>query len=254
MRQRIRDFYERLQSWFFAPQFLSNCVGRRAVIRAVTPYLHGTFLDLGSGSKPYKDAFAPYVVQHIGLEYPPYYRHFSLYQTLSADCYGDGRSLPFRNASCDVTFASEVFSYIEQVDAVLAEIYRVLKPGGTLIFTDCFVYPLRDSVVDTWRMTPLGFRNLLTRCNFDVELVVPLGGFWFTLAILGNHYLFKDLFRFDMLLHRGRVWSVHLLICMLAFPFLIIWCSFVNLICMALEKLHHAPRFAYGHLIVARKA
>ncbi|MFQ5902390.1 MAG: class I SAM-dependent methyltransferase [Candidatus Binatia bacterium] len=239
--------------WFCAPQYLSNRVGRRTVIEAVTPYLRGVLLDLGSGSKPYRNAFSPYVSQHIGLEYAPYYRYFSLHQTLSADCCGDGRALPFRTGSCDVAFASEVLSYIEQVDAVMAEVYRVLKPGGTLIVTEPFLYPLRDTVVDAWRMTPLSLHGLAVRSGFSVEQVVPLGGFWVTVALLGNLYLFKDLFRFDRLLLRKRVWSVHLLICVVVFPFLMAWCAVVNLLCLGLEKFHPVPRFAYGSLIIARK-
>jgi SAM-dependent methyltransferase len=253
VRQRVKDLYERWQVWFFAPQYLSNHVARQTVIRAVTPYLHGIFLDLGAGAEPYREAFSSHVVRHIGLEYPPYYRHFPLHQTLAANCYGDGRALPFRGSSCDVAFASEVLSYIEQVDAVVGEIHRVLKPGGTFILTDRFLYPLRDDVVDAWRMTPLGFQQLLSRGGFDIEQTVSLGGFWITMALLVNLYLFKDLFRFDRLLQRDRVWSLHLLICASAFPFLILWCAAANLLCLALEKIHPVSRFSHGWLIIAKK-
>lgn len=253
MRQRIRDLYERWQLWFCAPQYLSNHVARQIVVKAATPYLHGIFLDLGSGSKPFREAFSPYIVQHIGLEYPPYYRHFSLHQTLSADGCGDGRALPFRTCSFDVVFASQVLSYIEQLDGVLAEVHRVLKPGGTFIVIDSFLYPLRDNAVDTWRLTPLGLQGLAARSGFNVEQVIPLGGFWVTMALLGNLYLFKDLFRFDKLLQNSRIWSLHLLICAAVFPFLVAWCSVVNLLCLGLERVHPVPRFAHGTLIIARK-
>jgi SAM-dependent methyltransferase len=45
---------------------------------------------------------------------------------------GNGYALPFRQSSFDCVIASEVLEHLHQDDWVLAEIKRVLKPGGTL--------------------------------------------------------------------------------------------------------------------------
>lgn len=45
----------------------------------------------------------------------------------------NGVSLPFADASFDVVVCSEVLEHIEPYRAVLAEIMRVLKPGGQLV-------------------------------------------------------------------------------------------------------------------------
>ena len=44
----------------------------------------------------------------------------------------DGRQLPFADRSFDKVICSEVLEHIENYEAVLAEIVRVLKPGGLL--------------------------------------------------------------------------------------------------------------------------
>jgi len=53
---------------------------------------------------------------------------------------GDGRLLPIRTGSVDAVTISFGIRNIEEKDVVLAEFYRVLKPGGQLLIMD-FSYP-----------------------------------------------------------------------------------------------------------------
>lgn len=48
---------------------------------------------------------------------------------------GDVRELPFENASFDVVFMSEVIEHVREQHEALAEVSRVLRPGGTLVLT-----------------------------------------------------------------------------------------------------------------------
>lgn len=45
---------------------------------------------------------------------------------------GDGKRLPFANDSVDVTFLFTVLGEVEEPQACLSEIFRVLRPGGLL--------------------------------------------------------------------------------------------------------------------------
>lgn len=45
----------------------------------------------------------------------------------------DGRTLPFADCQFDGTFMNEVFEHVADEDRALAEIRRVLKPGGYLV-------------------------------------------------------------------------------------------------------------------------
>lgn len=47
---------------------------------------------------------------------------------------GIGESLPLADASMDVAFCCDVLEHVTSIDAVLAEIARVLRPGGVFCF------------------------------------------------------------------------------------------------------------------------
>ena len=53
--------------------------------------------------------------------------------------YGDFHSLPYPDASYDVVWSQEAFLHAADKNGVLSECRRVLKPGGSLIFTDILV-------------------------------------------------------------------------------------------------------------------
>lgn len=56
----------------------------------------------------------------------------------------DMESTPFSSKSFDIIFSSLALHYIENWDKVFAEIFRLLKPGGTCIFS-C-MHPLRTAM------------------------------------------------------------------------------------------------------------
>lgn len=46
-----------------------------------------------------------------------------------------GNSIPLMDCSIQSVFSNSVLEHIEKLDEVMKEIYRVLKPGGSLVFT-----------------------------------------------------------------------------------------------------------------------
>jgi 2-polyprenyl-6-hydroxyphenyl methylase/3-demethylubiquinone-9 3-methyltransferase len=54
---------------------------------------------------------------------------------------GDAALLPIASGSADVVVAGEVLEHVTDLPAVVAEVCRVLRPGGTVVL---------DSIADTW--------------------------------------------------------------------------------------------------------
>jgi SAM-dependent methyltransferase len=49
---------------------------------------------------------------------------------------GEASNLPFDDATFDAVMSSQVFEYLDNVDGCLAEVFRVLKPGGRVLIHD----------------------------------------------------------------------------------------------------------------------
>ena len=113
---------------------------------AKLPPVHN-LLDVGGKGKPYACCFAGRVAHHYVLDVAPAY---------SVDVAGDARIMPFSDASMDVVLATQVLEHIPDPIAVIGEIRRVLKPGGTLLLSVPSIFPQHGSPGDYWRYMPKG--------------------------------------------------------------------------------------------------
>ena len=105
-------------------------------VSSIAPRLEGKVLDFGCGSKPYESLFT-LCNEYVGvdLEFTGHDHAES-----KVDVFWDGKTLPFDENYFDACVSFEVFEHIFEPDAVLAELSRVLKPGGSLLITTPFVY------------------------------------------------------------------------------------------------------------------
>lgn len=132
--------------------------------------LSGRILDYGCGSMPYKRFF--YSSEYVGVDievsgHPE--------EMKKADVYFDGINLPFDDSSFDGVLASEVFEHVFDLKACLKEIHRVLKPGGKMLVTCPFVWPLHEQPYDYARYTPHALEHLFKGAGFNI-LVSEKGG------------------------------------------------------------------------------
>jgi ubiquinone/menaquinone biosynthesis C-methylase UbiE len=81
-------------------------------------------MDFGCGKKPYKEIFG--FDEYIGVDIEVS-GHDNTQHDI--DVFWDGKSLPFADNTFDSILASEVFEHVFELDAVLDELRRVLKPG-----------------------------------------------------------------------------------------------------------------------------
>ncbi|MBV1875800.1 MAG: methyltransferase domain-containing protein [Cycloclasticus sp.] len=74
--------------------------------------------------------------------------------------HGDAMSLPFSNNSFDAVVSTQVYEYVPDLDAALAEFARVLRPGGRGVIVDTdWAFPYwnavdgncRDRMINAWK-------------------------------------------------------------------------------------------------------
>jgi SAM-dependent methyltransferase len=144
------------------PRFLAECPYEpaTALFRAFeiehltrTPFPEGRGLDLGCGTgrlmRVVLDDVGPRRV--VGLEPDPFEAELARESgTYDAVHIAPGESIPEPDASFDFVFSNSVLEHIPALDAVLAEVSRVLRSGGSFIFTvpaDTFHTCLRGPVL-----------------------------------------------------------------------------------------------------------
>lgn len=141
---------------------------RRAVDRWLADNrarLAGRVLDVGSKRKAAKGLFA--------LEPRPDDRWIALdiVADSTPDAVGRGEQLPFRAGSFDAVVCSEVIEHVADPAALIAELHRVLRPGGRLLLSSPFLYPIHGDPHDYQRLTETRLRQLL-RDFEDVQIGV----------------------------------------------------------------------------------
>jgi demethylmenaquinone methyltransferase/2-methoxy-6-polyprenyl-1,4-benzoquinol methylase len=91
----------------------------------------GRILDLGSGT----GAAAPVLKDNHVVALDPVAPMLAL-SPIESRVVGVGEQLPFSSSSFDGVFSAYVFRNLTSVEATLAEIHRVLRPGGVAAVVD----------------------------------------------------------------------------------------------------------------------
>jgi SAM-dependent methyltransferase len=135
--------------------------------------LHGEVLDIGCGRMRYKDTIlsSEKVTRYLGLDLEAGKFSYSS----QADLYWDGLTMPLSDASVDSAILFEVLEHCDEPIIVASEAYRVLKPGGVMLFSTPFLYQLHGYPYDFQRLTPSGLTHLMKKAGFSDAQVFPSG-------------------------------------------------------------------------------
>ncbi|HMK48644.1 MAG TPA: methyltransferase domain-containing protein, partial [Thermodesulfovibrionales bacterium] len=163
---------------------MDNYLVRTSILKSLKEFLsvsRGILLDIGCGEMPYRQLIAgqyPGITRYVGMDIDnPKYQ-----QKRRPDLFWDGRTIPMDDCSVDCAIATELFEHLSDIEGVLREIGRVLKPGGNLFFTVPFLWPLHDMPQDEYRYTPFSLERHLKRAGFDHIRLTSLGGWDASLA------------------------------------------------------------------------
>lgn len=159
--------------------------GLRDGLREFFPQLTGEVLDVGCGRKPYR-RFIP-ADRYVGLEIDtPASRARG-----KADAFYDGGRFPFADGEFAGVLCSQVFEHVFTPGEFLAEINRVLRPGGCLVLTVPFVWDEHEQPHDFARYSSFGLRSVLERAGFVVETQRKSTADGRVLFQLWNAYVYK---------------------------------------------------------------
>ncbi|RXK86808.1 class I SAM-dependent methyltransferase [Filimonas effusa] len=140
---------------------------RNRLLRSVAelaPSLQGKVLDFGCGAKPYQSLFTQ-AAQYIGVDYQ---NEGHSHENEHIDFFYDGKTLPFANGEYDAIFSSEVFEHVFNLDGIMKELNRVLKPGGSLLLTCPFAICEHEVPNDFARYSSFAIRHILEKNGFTV--------------------------------------------------------------------------------------
>jgi SAM-dependent methyltransferase len=140
---------------------------RKSLYRVIVKHaasLTGKMMDFGCGSKPYKPLFVN-ATEYIGVDYQG---EGHSHENEQIDVFYDGKTIPFADNTFDSILTSEVLEHIFNVEDIVKELYRVLKPGGKILISTPFAWTEHEMPNDFGRYTSVGMQALLTRNGFSI--------------------------------------------------------------------------------------
>lgn len=146
------------------------------------------WIDVGCGLRPYESYFPP--GSYIGIDVEVSGRDTAM---KTPDCYYDGRVLPFADRSFDGAFSTQVLEHVADPSALLREMHRVVKPGGSLLLSLPFVWQEHEEPYDFFRFTRFGITEMLTQTGFTVDEIQRDSGTLETLAVMLNLFVLDNL-------------------------------------------------------------
>lgn len=153
--------------------------------RSVQKHAHllsGRLLDIGSGSSPYREFLQRHCTSYVALDHLG--RQTSPTQP---DIYGDAVLLPFRNKSFDSVASFQVLEHLPEPQSFFAEVFRVLRPGGTAFITTPFLWGEHEQPHDYFRFTRYGLQYLSRKAGFDIISITPDTGCWSMIGLRLNY-------------------------------------------------------------------
>jgi ubiquinone/menaquinone biosynthesis C-methylase UbiE len=177
------------------PRFINVACGMKTVRplrQRVCAGLEGEVVELGFGSG-HNVPFYPKAVARVAAVEPADIGWKLARKRVSASGVPversglDGQSLPFGDDSFDTALSTWTLCTIPDVMTALAEVRRVLKPGGRLYFLEHGLAP--DEKVRRWqhRLNPLQNR-IFGGCNLNRPIVDLLSGAGFTITEVDVFY------------------------------------------------------------------
>lgn len=172
---RMIDFIkQKIKKAKFEPGVLGFCINNNFLIRrelnkqikTKAVELSGSLLDFGCGTKPYKNYFIN-VAEYIGVDIKIEGYGWEERQK-AVDFFYDGKTIPFEDNRFDSMLCTEVLEHVFNIDELLAEFQRVLKPNGIALLTTPFMWEEHEMPHDFARYTTPALKHLYEKNGFEI--------------------------------------------------------------------------------------
>lgn len=166
-------------------------------------HLSGRMMDFGCGSMPYKSLFT--VDEYIGVDFD---NAGHPHETEIIDVFYNGKKIPFADNYFDSVLATEVIEHIFNIDELLLELNRVMKPNAKILITCPFVWDEHEIPYDYARYTHFSLKYLLEKAGFEIVLMDKAGNYVITIAQILNSYCVRVRFlnKFVYLINIVSTW------------------------------------------------
>ena len=247
LRDRIHAAWRRsiLNPYHFDNKLLKGRIGE------LGGSLTGRMLDVGCGERPHAALF-PNIDRYFGIEHLG--AVINVEQSLAAsvahvrhiiDAFAEGERLPFRERSFDSCIAIEVLEHVPDPTLVVAEMRRVVKPGGAVMVTVPFVGELHQTPYDFRRFTIFGIEGLLRDHGFEIERTLARGNFTAVTGRVLAHWLYRLGAKF---IKRDGAVRMH----KWAIPLVLPLCALTLLVFNLLSRFSKDETLCLGYAVLAR--
>jgi SAM-dependent methyltransferase len=155
-------------------------------LHAAAALLHGRVLEIGSGDRRLEKHLRV-DARYIALDYPPSGKRYGK----RPDVWGDAVRLPFRAATLDAVVLLEVLEHLPDPRTALTEASRVVIPGGCVLLSFPFLYPIHDAPYDYSRFTQFGLQQMAAEAGLELVRLTERGGPAEAAALLASLALAK---------------------------------------------------------------
>ena len=176
LTQLIINLRRRLSREAFHPSWLGAVIspvyivrrGLYKVVLGLSPRIGGKVLDFGCGTKPYESLFSN-ATHYIGVDIEVSGHDHA---DSKVDVFYDGKTLSFPDGNFDSVVSFEALEHLFNIDEVLVEVGRVLKPGGQLLVSVPFAWEEHEAPYDFARYTSYGIEHVLRQAGFELVRTV----------------------------------------------------------------------------------
>jgi len=187
-------------------------------LRRELPTWSGRVLDVGCGNSPFRHLLNAGKVRYQGIDVEA----AASFGYANPDViYYDGKTIPFDANTFDAVMCTEVLEHVPEPEPFIAELHRVLKPGGRAVVTLPWSARFHYQPYDYHRYTPSMLTRLFT--NFTRCHITPRGT---DFTVIGSKVVvafIRNLLRLKPARASDVLWiPLRLLAAVISLPFLLV--------------------------------